>query len=106
MYIKYTVYSRPFYASELGNKSTSLYPLYQGEIYFINGKTSAMVEISDDQHTLKVLLLLGIIFSSLFLVVFIAMLVLYRKSRKDRFKEENRSLISGEAGSAVGVGLE
>jgi hypothetical protein len=106
MYVKYTVYSRPFYASELGNKSSSLYPLYQGEIYFINGKTRAMVEISDDQHTLKVLLLLGIMFSSLSLVMFVVMLVLYRKNRKDKFKEENRSLISAEAGSAVGMGLD
>lgn len=38
--------------------------------------------------------------------MFIVMLVLYRKSRKDKFEEENRSLISAEAGSAVGMGLD
>ena len=73
----------------------------------MNSNTNDMVEINSDQHTLKVLLLLGIIFSSLFLVVFIVMLVLYRKSRKaNKFKEENKSFISGEANSGVGSMFE
>jgi hypothetical protein len=73
----------------------------------VNGNTDAMVEISSDQHTLKVLLLLGIIFSSLFLVVFVVMLVLYRRNRRgDNFKEENKSLLSGDATSGVGSTFE
>lgn len=80
----------------MGKSPSELFPLYQGEIYYVNSNTSPMVEISSDQHTLYVLLLLGIIFSSLFLVVFVVMLVLCRKNRRgDKFRDENKSLLSG-----------
>jgi hypothetical protein len=86
---------------------SQLFPLYQGEIYYVNGNTDQMVQISSDQHTLKVLLILGIVFSSLFLVVFVVMVVMFKRRRRgDKFKEENKSLLSGDVSSGVGSTLE
>lgn len=95
-YIKYTVLSKPFYTEyDKSKNSTQGYQLYQGEIYFVNDNTSKIVEISDDQHMLKVLLLLGIIFSSLSFVSCVVMIFLYRKARKvNKFGDQNKSLMS------------
>jgi hypothetical protein len=103
MYIKYTVYSKPFYAEYLQKNGSKSFPLYQGEIFYVNSNTNDIVQISKDQHTLNVLFLLGIIFSSIFLVVFVSMLVMYRRSRRsDKFKEENKSLLTGDVNSNAG----
>ncbi len=81
------------------NKASS-FPLYQGQIYYTNRNTGSMVEISKDEHTLKVLFLMGIILSSVFVVLFVVMLVLHRKARKgNKFGDQNKSLVSSENGS-------
>jgi hypothetical protein len=100
MYIKYTVSSKPFYTEYLQKNTTSTFPLYQGEIYYKNDDTQSIVQISKDEQSLKVMFLMGIILSSLFILIFIAMLILYRKARKgNKFGEQNKSLMSSETGS-------
>lgn len=104
-FIKYTVLSKPFYTEYItssNNTNTKGYPLYQAEISFTNPNTSNIIQISQDQNSLKVLFILGIILSSLSLVSFIVMLVMYRKSRKgNKFGEQNKSLVSSENGGSM-----
>ena len=82
MYIKYTVYSQPFYYEFLQKNKTEKLPLYQGEVFFVNDKTDDIVELNKNKRTLSLLFLLGIIFSSISIVCFVVMLVLYKRASK------------------------
>jgi len=64
-------------------------------VYYVNDNTGKIVQINKDKHTLNVLFLMGIILSSLFIVVFVVMLVMYKKARKSNlFRDQNKSLMS------------
>jgi hypothetical protein len=72
-------------------------------VYYSRGDVSAIVEISSEQASLRLVYIVTIVLASLSMISIVVLAIIYTLKRRGRGKELNDTLISSEAGSSIKI---